>query len=239
MNVKTAFLNRELDKEIYMEQSKGFVMRGQENKVYKLIKSLYGLKQAPKQWYKKSNKMILSNGFKIHESDKCIYSTFVCNKGVIIHLYVDDMLIFGTDLESMENTKNFLSTNFHMKDMGVADMILGIRIIRSNDGLILFRSHYIEKILKKFNQFDCGLVSTPYNSSFKLYKNTSRAVNQLEYVRAIGCLMYAMTSMRLDIAFIVGKLSRYTSNPSQLHWNAVNKVLIYLRWTTDYGINYT
>ncbi len=82
-----------------MEQPEGFVVEGQEKKVCKLIRSLYGLKQAPKQWHQKFDEVVLSSGYKINESDKCIYSKFENGKGVIICLYVDDMLIFGTDME--------------------------------------------------------------------------------------------------------------------------------------------
>jgi hypothetical protein len=239
MDVKTAFLNGELDEEIYMKQPEGFIVQGQEHKVCKLVKSLYGLKQAPKQWHEKFDKVILSNGFRIHQSDKCVYSKFIGNKGVIICLYVDDMLIFGTDLESIQNTKEILSSSFSMKDMGVADIILGIRIMRQGDSLVLNQSHYIEKILKKFNHFDSPPISTPFDPHIKLYPNTGRAISQLEYSRVIGSLMYAMTCTRPDIAYAVGKLSRYTHNPSDIHWNAVNRVLRYLKKTIDYGIVYS
>ena len=138
-------------------------MPGQEHKVCKLVKSLYGLKQAPKQWHEKFDKVIVSNGFNIHESDKCVYSRFNGNKGVIICLYVDDMLIFGIDSESIELTKLLLSSNFDMKDMGLADVILGIKIIKNENGLVLTQSHYIEKILKKFYYYDCKSVSTPFD----------------------------------------------------------------------------
>jgi hypothetical protein len=239
MDVKTAFLNGELEEEIYMHQPEGFVMPNHERKVCKLIKSLYGLKQAPKQWHEKFDKAVVANGFKIHNSDKCVYSKFHKNQGVIICLYVDDMLIFGTNFESIENTKNFLSSSFDMKDLGIADVILGIRIVRNENGLVLNQSHYIEKVLKRFNQFDCEPVCTPFDASMKLYPNIGRAVNQLEYARVIGCLMYAMTCTRPDIAYAVGKMSRYTSNPSHIHWNAVHRILIYLRRTMDYGILYS
>lgn len=126
MDVKTAFLNGELEEEVYMKQPEGFIIQGQEHKVCKLIKSLYGLKQAPKQWHQKFDEVMLANGYKINECDKCIYSKFHNNEGVIICLYVDDMLIFGTDEEQVVETKKFLSNNFFMKDMGVADVILGI-----------------------------------------------------------------------------------------------------------------
>ena len=97
INVKTTFLNGELEKEIYMEQLDGFVVNGQENKVCKLIKSLYGLKQAPKQWHEKFDKVMLSNEFKINEVDKCVYVKNTDKSYVIVCIYVDDMLVLGNN----------------------------------------------------------------------------------------------------------------------------------------------
>ena len=97
--------------------------------------------------------------------------------------------------------------------MGEADVILGIRIKHESKGISITQSHYIEKVLWKFNHSDCTPVSTPMDTTEKLMPNTGRAVSQLEYSKVIGCLMYAMTCTRPDIAFAVGKLSRYTSNP--------------------------
>ncbi|GJY70629.1 zinc finger, CCHC-type containing protein [Tanacetum coccineum] len=98
MDVKTTFLNEELEEEVYMNQPLGFILPGNENKVCKLVKSLYGLKQAPKQWHQKFDEVVLSNGYSLNQADKCVYSKFdASGKGVIICLYVDDMLIFGTD----------------------------------------------------------------------------------------------------------------------------------------------
>ncbi|GJW50379.1 zinc finger, CCHC-type containing protein [Tanacetum coccineum] len=230
MDVKTAFLNGDLDEEVYMKQPEGFVMPGNEHKVCKLVKSLYGLKQAPKQWHQKFDEVVLSSGFHLNQSDKCVYSKFDSSgKGVIICLYVDDMLIFGTDQNQVDKTKKFLSSKFSMKDMGEADVILGIKIKRENKGIVITQSHYIEKILKKFNREDCSPVSTPMDPVEKLKPNTGKPVDQLEYSRAIGCLMYAMTSTRPDIAYAVGRLSRFTSNPSRQHWKAITRVFKYLR----------
>ncbi|GKA33491.1 zinc finger, CCHC-type containing protein [Tanacetum coccineum] len=239
MDVKTAFLNGELEEEVYMEQPEGFVIQGQENKVCKLIKSLYGLKQAPKQWHQKFDQVILSNGFRINESDKCVYSRFVNGKGVIICLYVDDMLIFGTDLEQVQMTKKLLSENFDMKDLGEADVILGIKILRKENRLMLTQSHYIEKILKRFDSFNCLPVSTPFEVGSKLTYNTARILAQNKYAKVIGSLMYAMTCTRPDIAYVVGRLSRHTSSPGKEHWDAVNRVFKYLKKTMDYGLEYS
>nr|GEW65696.1 zinc finger, CCHC-type [Tanacetum cinerariifolium] len=189
--------------EMNSHQPKGFVMLGIEHKVCKLVKSLYGLKQAPKQWHQKFDEVVLSSGFLLNQSDKCVYSKFDnSGKGVIICLYVDDMLSFGTDQNQVDKTKKFLSSRFSMKDMREADVILGIKIKRENKRIVIIQSHYIEKILKKFNREDCSSVEN-------LKPNTGRPVDQLEYLRAIGCLMYAMTSTRPDIAYVVGRLSRF------------------------------
>ncbi|GKA10647.1 zinc finger, CCHC-type containing protein [Tanacetum coccineum] len=142
------------------------------------------------------------------------------------------------DQGQVDKTKEFLSSNFSMKDMGEAGVILGIRIKREDKGITITQSHYIEKILKKFKCDDCCPVSTPLDPTIKLMPNTGKAVDQLEYSRAIGCLMYAMTSTRPDIAYDVGKLNRYTSNPSTHHWHDIMRVFKYLKKTMDYGLSY-
>ncbi|GJU89678.1 zinc finger, CCHC-type containing protein [Tanacetum coccineum] len=239
LDVKTSFLNGDLDKEVYMKQPEGFVMPGNEHKVCNLVKSLYGLKQAPKQWHQKFDEVVLSSSFHLNQSDKCVYSKFDnSGKGVIICLYVNDILIFRTNQNQVDKTKKFLSSKFSMKDMGEVDVILGIKIKRENKGIVIIQSHYIEKILKKFNREDCSPVSTLMDPVEKLKPNTGKLVDQLEYSRAIGCLMYAMTSTRPNIAYAIGRLSRFTSNPSRQHWKAIMRVFNYLRGTKDYGLSY-
>ncbi|GKD71962.1 zinc finger, CCHC-type containing protein, partial [Tanacetum coccineum] len=88
------------------------------------------------------------------------------------------------------------------------------------------KSHYIEKVLKKFIYFDCTQVSTPMDTSEKLMPNNGHCVSQLEYSRVIGYLLYAMTCTRPDIAFVVGKLSRYTINPSTQHLADANSAVL-------------
>ena len=99
MDVKTTFLHGNVDEEVYMDQSEGFVLSGNERKVCKLVKSLYGLKQALKQWHEKFNTVILANGFKYNGANKCVYSKFTIEYGVIVCLYVNDMLTFGINMK--------------------------------------------------------------------------------------------------------------------------------------------
>ncbi|GKB05412.1 zinc finger, CCHC-type containing protein, partial [Tanacetum coccineum] len=199
MDVKTTFLNGDLDEEVYMKQPEGFVMPGNEHKVCQLVKSLYGLKQAPKQWHQKFDEVVLSSGFLLNQSDKCVYSKFDSSgKGVIICLYVDDMLIFGTDQNQVDKTKKFLSSKFSMKDMGEADVILGIKIKRKNKGIVITQSHYIEKILNKFNCEDCSpslLYHFLHGSVEKLKPHTVNLWISSEYQELIGLLDVSMTRL--------------------------------------------
>ena len=141
-----------------------------------MVKSLYGLKQAPKQWRNKFDHVLVTNGYSINDVDKCIYSKYEDNTCVVISLYVDDMLIFGTSLEVVCETKKFLGSKFDMKDLGEAKVILGIKITRVPNGLKLSQEHYVEKILRKFEHFYCKLVSTPYDPISLLKKNREHSV---------------------------------------------------------------
>ncbi|KAK6151926.1 hypothetical protein DH2020_014561 [Rehmannia glutinosa] len=239
MDVKSAFLNGDLEEEIYMVQPEGCVVSGKENKVCKLLKSLYGLKQAPKQWYEKFNQVLLSDGFTSIEVDRCVYTKLVDNECVIISLYVDDMLIFGSNLDLIYKTKEFLASNFDMKDMGEASVILGIKIIRKNNNIMLTQEHYVEKLLKKFGHFDVKPVSTPYDANTQLKKNLGDPVAQSEYAQIIGSLLHLMNFSRPDIAYVVCRLSRYTHNPNRDHWTALVRLMKYLRGTMNYGILYS
>uniref|UniRef100_A0A2N9I1Q4 Uncharacterized protein n=1 Tax=Fagus sylvatica TaxID=28930 RepID=A0A2N9I1Q4_FAGSY len=239
MDVKTAFLNGDLDEEVYMDQPEGFVLPRSEKKICKLVKSLYGLKQAPKQWHEKFDTVILANGFKHNGADKCVYSKFTSEYGVIVCLYVDDMLIFGTNMLGVCETKKYLASVFKMKDLNEADTILGIKVKRHSEGYALCQNYYIEKVLFKYKHINVKEVNTPFDSNYKLVENTGRAIAQLEFASAIGSMMYAMHCTRPDIAFAVNRLSRYTSNPSTEHWKTIARVLGYLKKTKDLKLYYS
>ena len=118
MDVKTTFLNGDLDEEIYVEQPEGFIIPSQEKKVCLLVKSLYGLKQAPMQWHEKFDSVMMTNGFKINECDKCVYVNNTEHGFFIICLYVDDILITGSNNKVIKTTKEMFNNKFNMKDLG-------------------------------------------------------------------------------------------------------------------------
>jgi hypothetical protein len=156
-----------------MDQPDGFIAKGQEGKVCKLLKSLYGLKQAPKQWPEKFDKTLTSADFVVNEADKCVYYWFGGGEGVILCLYVDDILIFGNNENVIKEIKDFLSNNFEMKDLGVADVTLNIKLHREegNGGISLVQNHYVEKVLSRFGYSECSTAPTPYDPSVSLRKN--------------------------------------------------------------------
>ncbi|KAF3664438.1 Histone acetyltransferase HAC4 [Capsicum annuum] len=152
---------------------------------------------------------------------------------------VYDTLIFGIDIERVKETKYFFASQFEMKDIGEADVILGIKIIRSASGLTLTQSSYIEKVLKRFGHFDNKPAPTPFDPSIKLVRNSGDILDQLTYSQIVGSLMYAMHCIRPDIDYAVETLSKFTGSPGVEHWNTLIRVLRYLKGTINVGLHYS
>ena len=182
--------------------------------------------------------MLVTNGYSINDVDKCIHSKYEDNTCVIIFLYVDDKLIFGSNLEVVCETKKFLGSKFDMKGLGEAEVILGIKITRTPNGLKLSQEHYVDKILRKFEPFDYEPRLTLYNPNSQLKKNREHSVAQTKYAHIMGSLMYLTNYTRLDIAYGIGRLSWCAQSPNQDHWIFVHRVLKYLRGTINYGLCY-
>ncbi|CAM8949434.1 unnamed protein product [Rhodiola kirilowii] len=249
LDVKTAFLHGDLDEELYMEQPEGFEIEGKEHMVCRLRKSLYGLKQAPRQWYNKFDSFMVSHGYKRTDADSCVYiQQFHKGSFIILLLYVDDMLIVGKDIQLIYKLKGDLSKAFDMKDLGKAKQILGMEITRERkkNKLWLSQERYIERVLERFNMKGAKAVSSPLGNHFKLSKSSCPTTKEeidkmsaIPYSSAVGSLMYAMVCTRPDIAHSVGAVSRYLSNPSREHWEAVKWILRYLRGTSKLCLSFS
>ncbi|GJT70449.1 retrotransposon protein, putative, ty1-copia subclass [Tanacetum coccineum] len=130
MDVKTAFLNGHLSKEVYMEQPEGFVNQKYPNRVCKLKRSIYGLKQASRQWNKRFDDEIKKFGFTQNLDEPCVYLKASGSNVTFLILYVDDILIIGNNIPMLQDVKSYLGRCFAMKDLGKAAYILGIKIYR-------------------------------------------------------------------------------------------------------------
>ena len=240
MDVKTAFLNGNLEEEVYMKQPEGFSSSEGEHLVCKLKKSIYGLKQASRQWYLKFHEVITSFDFEENIMDQCIYQKVSESKICFLVLYVDDILLATNDKGLLYEVKHFLFKNFDMKDMGEASYVIGIKIHRERSRGILGLSQetYINKVLERFNMKICSPSVAPILKGDKLDLNhcpkndfEREHIKNIPYASSIGSLMYVQVCARPDIAFVVGVLGRYHSNPGLDHWRVAKKVMRYLRIT--------
>ncbi|CAJ2671288.1 unnamed protein product [Trifolium pratense] len=247
MDVKTAFLNGDLEEEVYMKQPEGFFSNDGEHLVCKLKKSIYGLKQASRQWYLKFHGIISSFGFVENPMDQCIYQKVSGSKTCFLILYVDDILLASNNNGLLHEVKQFLSKNFDMKDMAEASYVIGIKIHRDRHRGVLGLSQetYINKVLERFRMQNCSPSVAPIVKGDKFNLNQCpkndferEQMKNIPYASVVGSLMYAQVCTRPDIAFAVGILGRYQSNPGMDHWKAAKKVLRYLQGTKDNMLMY-
>ncbi|GJU79718.1 retrovirus-related pol polyprotein from transposon TNT 1-94 [Tanacetum coccineum] len=229
-----------------MPQPEGFKQKGKENLVCRLNKSLYGLKQAPRCWYRRFDYFIRSLEYNKLHADPCAYFKGLENNDfIILLLYVDDMLVAGPNKDRINKLKAQLAREFEMKDLGPANKILGMQIHRdrvSRKSWLLQKS-YVKKILQRFNMQDCKPISTPFPTDVKLSSKMSPSsekermkISRVPYASAMGSLMFAMICTRPDIAHAVGVVSRYMAEPGREHWEAVKRILRYIKGTPDVAL---
>src|SRR3954466_15320608 len=156
MDDKTAFLNGDIEKELYMVQPKGFVDPKDADKVCKLQQSIYGLKQASRSWNQRFDNVFKSFGFIQTYGEACMYKKVSGSSVAFLILYVDDILLIGNDVDLLNSVKDYLNNSFSMKDLGEAAYILGIKIYRGRSRCLisLSQSTYLDKVLKRFGMED-------------------------------------------------------------------------------------
>ncbi|KAJ9547366.1 hypothetical protein OSB04_019909 [Centaurea solstitialis] len=234
MDITTAFLNGELEEEIFMHQPEGFVVPSKEGHVCKLIKSLYGVKQSPRQCYKRFDAFLTAQACQIRRT-------------IVAFTSRNDMLIAAKDLGEVQKVKDQLSSEFDMKDLGTAKKIIGLEIVRDRKAKKLSPSQegYVQKVLRRFGMFEAKSVKTPFAPHFKLSSGLSPSTQadvsymaRVPYSSAVGSLMYAMICTRPDLAYVVSMVSRYMANPGKEHWKAVQWIFRYLKGTADLCLHF-
>jgi hypothetical protein len=186
LDVDSAFLYADLDEEVFMTPPPG--MELEEEFCLKLLKSLYGLKQAPRNWNKNIVEHIKSLGFKQCVLDNCLFVKQSGGNMYLISLYVDDILVAGSNLEEVENIKRQFTKRYEMKDLGELNYYLGMKITRTQNAIKLDQSGYVRDILEKYGYLLAGkegkVVNTPMERDLKLRKSESRSMtaNQRAYM---------------------------------------------------------
>ncbi|KAL0409644.1 UNVERIFIED_CONTAM: Retrovirus-related Pol polyprotein from transposon TNT 1-94 [Sesamum radiatum] len=162
-------------------------------------------------------------------------------------LYVDDILLVGSDIKMLGDIKVRLSTQFSMKDMGEASYIFGIKIYRDRSRrlLELTQSSYIEKVLKRFKMEHSKRGLLPMRHGIKLSKKQSpktdeelKRMSNITYASAVGSIQYVVQCTRPDVAYALSVTSRYQACAREAHWGAVKSILKYLKRTKDMFLIY-
>ncbi|KAK8585371.1 hypothetical protein V6N13_076245 [Hibiscus sabdariffa] len=224
MDVKTAFLNGKLEEDVYMTQPEGFVTSENVGKVCKLQRSIYGLKQASRSWNLRFKDAIKEFGFIRNEDEPCVYKKFSGSIVSFLILYVDDILIIGNDVHTLQSFKTWLSSCFSMKELGEASYILGVKIYRDRSRRLLglSQSTYIDKVLKRFSMEESKKGFLPMRHGMSLSKEMCPStpqererMSQIPYASAIGSIMYDMICTRPDLSYALGMPRIETTGPAQ------------------------
>jgi transposase InsO family protein len=231
MDVKSTFLNGELEEEVYIEQPEGFQLSENTDYVCKLKKALYGLKQAPRAWYSRLDKYLQQAGFRKGSADNNLYIKVTQDSILLIEVYVDDIIFGSTDDRLSQKFAKDMHNEFEMSLLGELSFFLGLQIRQSNQGIFISQTKYIREMLKRFRMEDCKPVITPMQTSCKLRKDDdSKSTDQRQYRSMIGSLLYVTTS-RPDVMQAVGQVARFQAAPKESHVLAVKRIFRYLKGT--------
>ena len=235
-----AYLNSEVDEELYMIQPEGF--EEDPSLVCKLKKSIYGLKQSARNWNSTLVTFMKTQNLTQSKCDPCVFFRNTDTEDTLyVLVWVDDVIGCGSNMNVMNTFKHNFSEKFKIKDLGTIDNFLGIQFKVSEDGISLNQSVYVQNILNRFNMNEANPRAVPCDPSIhQLMKNDSEEIeDKTVYRELIGSLIYLMCGTRPDISFIVNLLSQYMSKPKYVHLKIAKGVLRYLKKTIDYELNYT
>ena len=239
MDVDTAFLNSDIDGDVYVRQPPGFVDNQYPDHVWKLKGGMYGLKQAPLLWNTHINDTLLSFGFQRHPSDYGLYFQSSVDGLVLVALYVDDLLIAAPSPQIMTFLKALLCSSYSMKDLGPVNKFLGMTINQSSTHISLDLSDYITTAAGTANIDLSKKVHIPLSKSSDLFSTDSPLLdNVTPYQSLVGQLLFAANAGRPDISFAISTLSRFLKSPRKIHLAAAERLFQYLYTTRHYCLSY-
>jgi hypothetical protein len=238
MDVKSSFLNGDLEEEVYMEQPKEFSLTDNPNYVCKLKKALYGLKQAPQAWYYRLDNFLQDKEFKKVIVHSNLYIKSEGDNLLVVLVYVDDIIFCCTNESYVQWFDKSMQTEFEMSMIGELSYFISLQVNQSSAGIFISQEKYSKEMLKKFQMEDSSLASTPMVVGCKLSKDDiSPNVDPRTYRSMIGSLLY-ITASRPDIMQAVRMVGRYQPAPKQIHLVAVTRIFKYLKGTMNYSLWY-
>ena len=238
LDVLTAFLNGILQEDVYMFQPPGFIQPGSEHLVCKLHKSLYGLKQSPRAWYARLHAALLAWNLIQSHSDPNLYYAHFGQDTIALLVYVDDILLTGSNTRLLTQLKGHLHQSFRTHDLGPIQRYLGVQFERTPTGLRMHQTEYAQSILQQFGMEHCNPTQTPLPEGLLLSKNSATApVDATLYRMLVGKLLF-LTKTRPDISHAVSMVSRFMQDPQESHLQAAKHILRYVRHCPDLGLFY-
>ncbi|XP_014618112.1 uncharacterized mitochondrial protein AtMg00810-like [Glycine max] len=235
LDANNAFLNGDLFEEVYMELPKGY-RSANPSFVCKLNKSLYGLKQASRQWFCKFSTTLLSHGFQQSKHDYSFFTIGSGNSLVILLVYVDDIILSGPNLASIQVVQTKLQLLFQLKILGPLKYFLGLEIAKSNIGMSLSQRKYALSLLEDTGFLACKPSNIPMDPNLKLNLHDGDLLPDPSiYKRLIGRLLY-LTISRPDITFVVNCLSQYMKAPRVPHLHVIHHLLQYIKSAPRQGL---
>ncbi|XP_050141134.1 uncharacterized mitochondrial protein AtMg00810-like [Malus sylvestris] len=223
-----------------MKQPQGFVDSQHPNHVYRLLKSLYGLKQAPRAWNSKFTSYLPTLGFVTSLSDTSLFVKEDHGDVILLLLYVDDIIVTGSNASKIQSMITSLAAVFDFKDMGKLTYFLGLHIQYNQDGSIFInQSKYERDLLKMAGMEHCKPTSTPSKPHTQLLESEGIPMTDPTLYRSlVGALQY-LTFSRPDIAYAVNMVCQFMQSPTDSHFHLVKRILRYLQGTLTCGLNYT
>ncbi|CAN0870467.1 Retrovirus-related Pol polyprotein from transposon TNT 1-94 [Linum grandiflorum] len=235
LDFKNAFLHGTLKETVYMEYPPGFP-KPTPNAVCLLHRSLYGLKQAPRAWFETFQSLLLTSGFQQSKNDPSLFTKTSPRGITVLLLYVDDMILSGSDTQGISEIRSILSSQFKLKELGELSYFLGLQVSRSSKGILVSQQKYISDLLAMARLSDCRPCSTPMELNLKLSTAHGDPVpDPTLYRRLVGSLVY-LTSTRPDLSYAVQVVSQFLSDPRMPHQQVVFRILRYLQGTRDHGL---
>ena len=204
-----------------------------------MSKALYGLRQAPRAWYAKLNKCLESLGFVRCPYEHAVFTKRVGKESLIVGVYVDDLLVTGTNVLLIERFKRDMSNKFEMSNLGKLSYYLGIEVEQGKGYVELKQSGYAKKLLERAGMAECNSTKYPMDPKEIMTKDEGgKSVDATQFKSLVGGLRY-LVHTRPDIAYAVGMVSRYMERPTTMHMNAVKRILRYIKGTLQFGLTYT
>ena len=161
LDIRNVFPHRDLQEEVYKEQPSRFVAQGEIGRVCHLQKSLYGLKQSPRAWFDKFNQTIETFGMQKSKSDHSVFYKNYNSCIILLVVYVDDIVIIGSDSKGILSLKSFLHSQFYTNDLGMLKYFLGVEVMRSKQEILLSQRKYVLDMLSEIGKLGAKPCSTP------------------------------------------------------------------------------